>query len=512
VFEILGGRKSFFQWDLNQKLIVYDDSITEVHFCNKSADCALVCEVYTEASGEIVVDVPNILLQANRCIRAYGVAADHTEHYARFEVISRSKPADYVYTETEVKTFSTLEQRMDELEASVSVEGVAKAVEDYLTANPPQAGATAEERAQITQNAKDISGLYEQAAGFALKSEIPNLEPYALKAEIPSVDGFATTGYVDNAVNNAKPNLEPYALKTDIPSVPTKVSALANDAGYQTAAQVESIVDEAIKDIDIPTGGGSGGGSGSSSGWKKVAEYVWDGNKEYQPLTLDYATGEMTFAETPSPYHVALTVNTDGISTATDILALYAKVPDEFFKNEYLLSPGANGGYTYAGNTSIVEGGVNANVDVSAFRFERSGTAPSFTGLNSKRIKIRMMFPGGNAWLNNACFVFQCTLSNGANILNMYPTSIDARAMVGTIEQEFCLYDNVLSGTYSYCIWSHKNRTNQNQPYTEKKDTKPIIWKAVPEGVTITGVSFVGGNGNWWPCNGTVVEVYAYED
>lgn len=241
MFEIVGGRKSFFQWDLNQKLAVFDGSITEVHFCNKSADCALVCEVYNDESGARVVNVPNILLQANRCIRAYGVAADHTEHYARFEVISRSKPADYVYTETEVKTFSTLEQRMDELEATVSAEGIAQAVEDYLKANPVEAGATAEERAQITQNAKDISGLYEQAAGFALKSEIP------------SVDGFATTGYVDNAVNNAKPNLAPYALKVDIPAVPSNVSAFTNDAGYQTAAQVKAIVDSELGVIESGT-------------------------------------------------------------------------------------------------------------------------------------------------------------------------------------------------------------------------------------------------------------------
>lgn len=236
MFEIVGGRKSFFQWDLNQKLAVFDDSITEVHFCNKSADCALVCEVYNDESGARVVNVPNILLQANRCIRAYGVAADHTEHYARFEVISRSKPADYVYTETEVKTFSTLEQRMDELEATVSAEGIAQAVEDYLKANPVEAGATAEERAQITQNAKDISGLYEQAAGFALKSEIP------------SVEGLATNGYVNEIatgclkqVNNM---LVPYALKEDVPSI----EGLAS----------EQYVDNAIANIDLPTGGGEG--------------------------------------------------------------------------------------------------------------------------------------------------------------------------------------------------------------------------------------------------------------
>lgn len=225
MFEIVGGRKSFFQWDLNQKLAVFDESITEVHFCNKSADCALVCEVYNGEDGARVVDVPNILLQANRCIRAYGVAADHTEHYARFEVISRSKPADYVYTETEVKTFSLLEQRVDKLENTVTTEGIAQAVEDYLKANPVEAGATAEERAQITQNAKDISGLYEQAAGFALKSEIPKVD------------------------------LTPYALKTEIPVVPANVSAFANDAGYTTTANVKAIVEDQLGEIELPSGG-----------------------------------------------------------------------------------------------------------------------------------------------------------------------------------------------------------------------------------------------------------------
>ena len=278
--------------------------------------------------------------------------------------------------------------------------------------------------------------------------------------------------------------------------------ALAN-VGNPTDEQVETAVNAWLDE--------NGDAALTGGGWRKIATHVWDGNTEYQPLTLDYATGEMTFAEVPNTNHTAITVNTEGIATATDMLALYAKVPAEFFKGDYNLRLGANGGYTYGNNTSIVEGGVNANVDVSAFRFERSGTAPSFTGLNAKRIKLRMMFPGGNVWLSNSCFVFQCTLSNGATASNGYPSGIvTARAMVGTIEQEFSIYDNVLVGTYSNCIWEYKARTNQNQQCTEKKETRPIIWKALPEGVTITGVSFVTGNGNWWPCNGTVVEVYEF--
>lgn len=154
MFEILGGRKSFFQWDLNQKLTVFDDSITEVHFCNKTEDCALVCEVYNGEDGARVVNVPNILLQYNRCIRVYGVAADHTEHYARFDVISRSKPADYVYTETEVKTWDEFNDRLTYLEENgTSVEAINKAVEDYLISNPVEVDLTGYATESFVNNA-----------------------------------------------------------------------------------------------------------------------------------------------------------------------------------------------------------------------------------------------------------------------------------------------------------------------------------------------------------------------
>ena len=36
MFKILDGREYFYQWDLNQKLIVEDDSINEVHFSNRT--------------------------------------------------------------------------------------------------------------------------------------------------------------------------------------------------------------------------------------------------------------------------------------------------------------------------------------------------------------------------------------------------------------------------------------------------------------------------------------------
>lgn len=114
MFKICDGRTQFYQWDVNRKIIVMDDTITEVHFCNKTDDCSLVTEVYEEG-GKRVANVPNILLQENRDITVYGYCDNcYTMVTARFKVIGRTKPADYVYTETEVKRWETIEKRCQE--------------------------------------------------------------------------------------------------------------------------------------------------------------------------------------------------------------------------------------------------------------------------------------------------------------------------------------------------------------------------------------------------------------
>lgn len=113
--KIYDGRNEFYQWDLDQKLIVNDPDITEVHYCNQTDDCSLVCEVYEE-DGQRLVNVPNILLQEAFPIRAYAYAGCCTKQSVVFTVKHRSKPADYVYTETEVRRWDEFYKRLDELE------------------------------------------------------------------------------------------------------------------------------------------------------------------------------------------------------------------------------------------------------------------------------------------------------------------------------------------------------------------------------------------------------------
>lgn len=119
MIKIFDGREVFFQWDLNQKLIVENEAVKEVHFSNSKSTEALVVECYRE-NGVLLVNVPNILLQEGLDIRAYGYCGNSTKVSAVFIVRERAKPSDYVYTETEVKRWEELAQKVEEDSAWVA--------------------------------------------------------------------------------------------------------------------------------------------------------------------------------------------------------------------------------------------------------------------------------------------------------------------------------------------------------------------------------------------------------
>lgn len=144
MFTIQNKRKQFWQWDTGQRLIVNADVCSEVHFCNGTSDCSLVCEVYEE-DGLRLVNVPNILLQVPKAIKAFVYICNEDDHHTEvqqiFPVFPRSKPEDYVYTETEVKSYEALNKRIDELEKNgVSEAQIKAAVDAYLEENPVDSG------------------------------------------------------------------------------------------------------------------------------------------------------------------------------------------------------------------------------------------------------------------------------------------------------------------------------------------------------------------------------------
>lgn len=117
MLKIQGTRNYLYQWDLNQKVIVVDnDSVNEVHFVNDGQnDNALIVEVKEDSKARYA-EIPNILLQFGDNIVAYEHCEDNGEYTFRkylLEVIRRPKPADYVYTETEIKSYESLKSDLD---------------------------------------------------------------------------------------------------------------------------------------------------------------------------------------------------------------------------------------------------------------------------------------------------------------------------------------------------------------------------------------------------------------
>lgn len=102
-----------------------------VHFCNHGDTVAIPVKP-TEENGQIFASIPNILLQDGRNLVVYvaNISGSKEETFsdASFSVRKRPKPADYVYTETEILSYTSLDKRLARLEG----EGLTEAVNTAL--------------------------------------------------------------------------------------------------------------------------------------------------------------------------------------------------------------------------------------------------------------------------------------------------------------------------------------------------------------------------------------------
>ena len=114
IFKIYDGRTSFWQWDTNQKLIVLDKTITEVHFSNRDMQHSITKYVY-EKDGMRLCNVPDLILQLPRNLVAYAYANGATVKSVKFAVIKRPIPEGYVMDQTE--ELDEIVQRLELLEA-----------------------------------------------------------------------------------------------------------------------------------------------------------------------------------------------------------------------------------------------------------------------------------------------------------------------------------------------------------------------------------------------------------
>ena len=107
IFKIYDGRTNFWQWDTGQKLIVLDNSVSEVHFSNRNMEHSKKKTVYMNKEGLRVVNIPDQLLQLPKNLIAYAYARDEngvgkTVKSVKFAVMQRPIPVDYVCGQDDV--------------------------------------------------------------------------------------------------------------------------------------------------------------------------------------------------------------------------------------------------------------------------------------------------------------------------------------------------------------------------------------------------------------------------
>ena len=260
MFRIADGRECFYQWDLDRKVIVEDDSITEVHFCNRTDNCSLVVEVeeleiFADAKPISVLrtaNVPNIILQNSFDIRVFGYDGKATLHEKTFKVKPRTQPADYIYTETQVRTYDEL---IAKTEAAVTelyeyVEGhKLDFIDDgkgniVLEAVETAGGEIKIDLSDYYTKEETEAKIEEAIEGIELpEQQEVDLTGYAKKTDIPDISGKADKEHTHSEYLTQHQDLSAYALKTDIPVVP-------DVSNFTTEEEVNTLINTALGVIE----------------------------------------------------------------------------------------------------------------------------------------------------------------------------------------------------------------------------------------------------------------------
>lgn len=117
IFKIYDGRTNFWQWDRKQKLVVLDESITQVHFSNRNMTHSVKRDVYVDKNGARVCNVPDDLLKMPANLVAYAMADGTTVKSVKFAVVRRPMPSDYISDQSE--ELYEIERRLELLEIAL---------------------------------------------------------------------------------------------------------------------------------------------------------------------------------------------------------------------------------------------------------------------------------------------------------------------------------------------------------------------------------------------------------
>lgn len=164
-YSLSNGKDHVYQWDKDIVITIQEpENVPEVHF--KWGGEGVPLPVTNQQ-----VEIPVELLQLPKDIVIWAYTPDHTMDMAKIPLEARPKPADYVYTPTEIKTWEELDERIEALEKGGGIAGVASVngQTGHVTITAKGLGALTEDDLQSATNAAlaqaKASGEFDGAPG-----------------------------------------------------------------------------------------------------------------------------------------------------------------------------------------------------------------------------------------------------------------------------------------------------------------------------------------------------------
>lgn len=180
---IKNGRDRFWQWDVNQQLVIRGVADTfHVHFEQEGIAEPLPVLPVKQADGSFLAPVPNILLQTAEEVTVYvyhtGTDEQYTKTFKRFYVTPREKPAEYIYTETPLVTWEGMAQQCEGAlreatniltiadTAAENAQNAAETAQDAANAAEGKAVEASEQAALAAKSAEDAANLVRETEGL----------------------------------------------------------------------------------------------------------------------------------------------------------------------------------------------------------------------------------------------------------------------------------------------------------------------------------------------------------
>lgn len=120
MFELTDGREALYQWDTGRMINVADEC-TQLHFSSVEYGVSVDVDVDAETN---TAKIPDALLTVHGLLYVYGFIGSSGNGYTKvsqtFDVKPRPKPADYVYTADELKTYEELETKIQEIDGQIA--------------------------------------------------------------------------------------------------------------------------------------------------------------------------------------------------------------------------------------------------------------------------------------------------------------------------------------------------------------------------------------------------------